>query len=234
MNKVMKKVLSFLLVFAICFTIIGGNHKTFASNSYVGRNVTQTIEGKYILNKLKSDTRFKAENKNFKNQGIDLKRNLKSILKFPDNTSRISYIVENGDKFYEIVYIMDASYKVILQDKKENTLLKDNKMAIKWTLNNEKFIEVIVSEDGSVESDGVVYASDKEFVDHIIQQNGVQNRGACELAMALLCGAAGSGGCYVICGIEAVVTRIGGLGCAVACGLISALGCYAATIKICG
>ncbi|MBS5360367.1 halocin C8-like domain-containing protein [Finegoldia magna] len=157
-----------------------------------------------------------------------------SILKFEDNSSRISYIVENGDKIYEIVYIMNNSNEVILQDKKENTLLEDNKLNIKWTFDNKKFIDVIVSKDGTIKSEGVIYDNDKEFVNHIMQQNNYQTKGACEFAMAILCGAGGSGGCYAICGIEAIVSRIGGLGCAIACGLIASLGCYGATLKICG
>lgn len=234
MNKVMKKMVSFLMIFAICFTFMGGNIKAFADSSYEGENITQTFEGKYLLYRLENDTRFKAQNEYFNEQGIDLKANLKSILKYGDNSSRISYIVEDGNKFYEIIYIMNDSYEVILQDKKENTLLNDNKLAIKWTFDNEKFIDVIISEDGTIESEGVVYANDKEFVNHIIQQNRVQDRSACEVAMAILCGAGGGAGCYAICGIEAVLSRIGGLGCAVACGLISSLGCYGATVKICG
>lgn len=222
------------MVFVLCFTFIGSNNKVFANNSYEGKNINQTVEGKYLLNRLENNIKFKTESEYFKDQGIDLKLNLKSILKYQDNSSRISYIVKNGNKFYEIVYIMNNSDEVILQDKKENTLLKDNKLAIKWTFNNEKFIDVIVSEDGTIESDGVVYTNDKEFVNHIIQQNIVQTRGTCEVAMAILCGAGGGAGCYAICGIEAVVSRIGALGCSVACGLISSLGCYGATLKICG
>ena len=107
-------------------------------------------------------------------------------------------------------------------------------MDIKWTFDNEKFIDVTVSQDGTIESEGVIYENDKEFVNHIINQTGVQTRGACEVAMALLCGAGGGAGCYAICGIEAIVSRFGALGCAVACGLISSLGCYGATVKICG
>lgn len=234
MSKIIKKMFSFLMIFTLCFTFIGSNTKVFADDSYSGKNITQTIEGKYLLYRLEKDARFKKENEFFKNQGIYLEKNLYSILKFEDNSSRISYIVENGDKFYEIVYIMNNSNEVILQDKKENTLLEDNKLNIKWTFDNEKFIDVIVSKDGTIKSEGVIYANDKEFVNHIMQQNNYQTKGACEFAMAILCGAGGSGGCYAICGIEAIVSRIGGLGCAVACGLIASLGCYGATLKICG
>lgn len=176
MSKIIKKTFSFLMIFTLCFTFMGSNTKVFADDSYSGKNITQTIEGKYLLYRLEKDARFK----------------------------------------------------------KENTLLKDNKLDIKWTFDNEIFIDVIVSKDGTIESEGVIYANDKEFVNHIMQQNNYQTKGACEIAMALLCGAGGSAGCYAICGIEAIVTRIGGLGCAIACGLIASLGCYGATLKICG
>lgn len=36
MNKLMKKMVSFLMIFAICFTFMGGNIKAFADSSYEG------------------------------------------------------------------------------------------------------------------------------------------------------------------------------------------------------
>lgn len=76
-------------------------------------------------------------------------------------------------------------------------------------------IDVVVSEAGAIESNDVVYANDKKFVEHIMQQSTLQTRNECEVAMAILCGASGGAVCYAIYGIEAILSRIGGLGCAV-------------------
>ena len=50
---------SFLMIFTLCFTFIGSNTKVFADDSYSGKNITQTIEGKYLLYRLEKDARFK-------------------------------------------------------------------------------------------------------------------------------------------------------------------------------
>lgn len=231
--KKIKRVVSFILVFAICFTVMG-NNIAFAESYYHAKNITHTCEGKYLLKDLERDNRFIEQNEYFEEEGIGLKQNLKSILKYRDNTFRISYAIEDGDKLYEITYILDCSRQVVLQDKKVITFLDENKLSLEWTFDNESFIDVIVNKDGTIESDGVIYANDIEFVNDIIQKGNVQTFGFCEAAMAALCGTGGGAACYGTCGIKAIATKIGGLACAIVCGLISSLGCYGATVKICG
>lgn len=234
MKNLFKKILSNLLVLSIYLTFVCQN-VAFASETYSiqEKNVIKTYEGMYVTSQLMKDYRYQEQNNNFYSEGISLKNNIKAVLKYPDKSYKIVYVVEKGEKIYELIYYMDSSYNVLLQDKKENTLLANDSMNIKWTMDNDEFLDVTINKNGTLEYKGKLYSNEKEFVKEFL--NGkVQNRGACEFVMSLLCGAGGGAGCYGICAIEAVVTRIGALGCAVACGLIASVGCYAATERICG
>ena len=60
---------SFLMIFTLCFTFIGSNTKVFADDSYSGKNITQTIEGKYLLYRLEKDLDLKKKMNSLKIKG---------------------------------------------------------------------------------------------------------------------------------------------------------------------
>lgn len=82
---------------------------------------------------------------------------------------------------------------------------------------------------GSVSKDGVLAPDpDSPKVDT------TRTRGVCKWAMNAICGTGGGAACYGACIGVGLASGPGGLGCAAVCRLISALGCSAATKKVCG
>jgi len=101
-------------------------------------------------------------------------------------------------------------------------------------VNDEEILNIDINSDHNViMSDGTeIYYAD--YMEQLEAEGILSTLGLCEGAMAVLCGAGGGAACYGLCGITAIVNVLGGLGCAIACGLIASVGCYAATCAVCG
>ena len=234
LRKIFRCISYLLVMITICNFVFSDQVHASQPHDVQVREIKGSYEAAYVLSKVAKDQRYREQRSFFRTKNISLKRQIKSILKFPDHSYKIVYVISNNETFYELIYYMDSSFHVLLQDMKENILFANSSMEINWSLDNEKILQALVHKNGTFEVDGRVYTIVDECVNSFKSVNGGQTRNACEVAMSILCGAGGGAGCYAICGIEAVVTRIGALGCAVACGLIGSLGCYAATKKICG
>jgi len=111
--------------------------------------------------------------------------------------------------------------------------------------NNEKYVNLTnyVGDKKYYEfniKDGNLYNSNFEKVNKQQLQDsasanlGAQKEGWCEWAVGALCGGGGAAGCYGVAAALGITTGIGGLSLATVCGIISSLGCTAATKKICG
>lgn len=140
--------------------------------------------------------------------------------------------------YVEIVYDLENktvfAKKMLYGKAKENGLINirmvvNDKQAFSMDLNKDG---QIIGEDGQVISQEDFY---KQAVNDInMSKGGFTTNSWCEWAVGALCGAGGGAACYAIAVGLGLTTGIGGFALATVCGLIGALGCTAATKKICG
>ena len=130
--------------------------------------------------------------------------------------------------------------------KEKNSIFFDSSLYAKYVNHsNEKYVNLTnyVGDKKYYEfniKDGNLYNSNFEKVNKQQLQDlasanlGAQKEGWCEWAVGALCGGGGAAGCYGVAAALGITTGIGGLSLATVCGIISSLGCTAATKKICG
>lgn len=110
----------------------------------------------------------------------------------------------------------------------------ENSINLTMFVNDSHIFDMEINKDGKIVSDSGGLISNDDFYDEVVadldSQVGPIMRGWCEWAMGALCGAA----CYAVAAALGITTGLGGLALATVCGLITALGCTAATKKVCG
>lgn len=111
----------------------------------------------------------------------------------------------------------------------------DNEKYVNLTshINDQKYYEFNIK-DGKLYNSNFEEVDKQEIKDTSATNLGVQKEGWCEWAVGALCGGGGAAGCYGAAAALGITTGIGGLSLATVCGIISSLGCTAATKKICG
>lgn len=165
--------------------------------------------------------------KHLKNEK-DLRWEKATVDKVDENKAWVSVAPDQkqfngGAQFYRIAVDTDEGVATV-QNYQVSAPDKDTGIShAKLYTDGELFWSGTVSKEGKVVAD-----NDSPKV------NTIRTRGTCEWAVGSLCGTGGSVGCYGACILLGLVSGPGGLGCAAVCGLISSLGCSAATKKICG
>lgn len=198
-------------------------------------NVTQK-EFNNILNKVKKTDEYKKLSKETIINELPKKD---IVIHKEDYRVGVSFIIgerigQDNLAYVELLYDLDQNtveaYKLLYGEEKDNGLIN-----IRMDVNGEEAFSMDINENGEIIEDGQII-SQEAFYEKVVgdQGGGYTTFGWCEWAVGALCGAGGGAGCYALALALGITTGIGGLSLATVCGLIGALGCTAATKKICG
>ncbi|MGG0657559.1 halocin C8 precursor-like protein [Rummeliibacillus pycnus] len=252
MSKKVKQ--RFLILFAfllVCMPIFNVSNAIAAGEKYCDGKCLETptsnVSDKEFKNILK-DVKKTKEYKEFAKTTVINKLKDKDIVINTTDTdtnghevATVGFII--GEKiqsdnlaYVELVY--DIEKEVVNTSKLLYGYKKsDNLINISMIVNNEKAFSMDINEKGEIiNKDGNVISQD-DFYDQAVKEmkkNTISTLGWCEWAVGALCGAGGGAACWALAIALGITTGIGGFSLATVCGLIGALGCTAATIKICG
>lgn len=197
-------------------------------------NVTQK-EFNNILKEVKKTEEYK---KLSEETAINTLSKKDIIINKEDHRVAVSFII--GEKvrndnlaYVELLYDLNKkkveTYKLLYGEEKDDGLLN-----IRMEVSGEELFSMDINEKGEIIENGQVISQESFYEKVVGVQDGYTPYGWCEWAVGALCGAGGGAGCYALALALGITTGIGGFSLATVCGLIGALGCTAATKKICG